>query len=252
MLRPTSRCSVAKEAVRTSCDALPNARHVLDVELWPVSDFNADLFIHRITTSLEQNSGTFVNTYGGSSALLMRVECTGSAVRALLELPEISSIDRPPTPDWHDLAASELTIGAVPDPAPAAPDAITIGIIDSGLTSAHPFLVGSLVVAFGEPAALGDSDEKGHGTPVSGIAAYGVLRQKLSAPPFEAKFRIASARVVNAEGRFDNDQLVPTQMDNSTRRCWESHLARARWMTKTGYRRILEQAAKEERRRSLH
>lgn len=26
------------------------------------------------------------------------------------------------------------------------------------------------------------------------------------------------------------------------RRCWESHVARARWMTKIGYRRILEQA----------
>lgn len=32
-----------------------------------------------------------------------------------------------------------------------------------------------------------------------------------------------------------------------TRRCWESHLARARWMTKTGYRRILEQAVAEGR-----
>lgn len=37
-----------------------------------------------------------------------------------------------------------------------------------------------------------------------------------------------------------------------TRRCWESHLARARWMTKTGYRRILAQAAEEERHKSLH
>lgn len=33
-----------------------------------------------------------------------------------------------------------------------------------------------------------------------------------------------------------------------TRRCWESHLARARWMTKTGYRRILEQAVEEQAR----
>lgn len=33
-----------------------------------------------------------------------------------------------------------------------------------------------------------------------------------------------------------------------TRRCWESHLARARWMTKTGYRRILEQAVAEQTR----
>ena len=31
-----------------------------------------------------------------------------------------------------------------------------------------------------------------------------------------------------------------------TRRCWESHLARAQWMTKTGYRRILEQAVAEQ------
>ncbi|QSR17261.1 DUF2285 domain-containing protein [Novosphingobium sp. KA1] len=30
-----------------------------------------------------------------------------------------------------------------------------------------------------------------------------------------------------------------------TRICWESHLARARWMTKIGYRKILEQAADE-------
>ena len=28
-----------------------------------------------------------------------------------------------------------------------------------------------------------------------------------------------------------------------TRRCWEDHLARARWMTAKGYRKLLEQAA---------
>lgn len=32
-----------------------------------------------------------------------------------------------------------------------------------------------------------------------------------------------------------------------TRTCWQSHLSRAQWMTKTGYRRILEQAAAEVR-----
>ncbi|WP_312808459.1 DNA -binding domain-containing protein [Agrobacterium cavarae] len=32
-----------------------------------------------------------------------------------------------------------------------------------------------------------------------------------------------------------------------TRICWESHLARAQWMTKIGYRRILEQAVEEAR-----
>lgn len=32
-----------------------------------------------------------------------------------------------------------------------------------------------------------------------------------------------------------------------TRTCWESHLARAQWMTRTGYLKILEQAAAEAR-----
>jgi len=39
----------------------------------------------------------------------------------------------------------------------------------------------------------------------------------------------------------------PATEEIRTRRCWESHLARAQWMTKIGYRRILEQAAREQR-----
>jgi hypothetical protein len=33
-----------------------------------------------------------------------------------------------------------------------------------------------------------------------------------------------------------------------TRRCFESHLARAQWMTKRGYRRLLEQSVEQARR----
>jgi hypothetical protein len=42
----------------------------------------------------------------------------------------------------------------------------------------------------------------------------------------------------------------PAAEAERTRRCWESHVARARWMTKSGYRRILEQAVEEARRGS--
>jgi hypothetical protein len=44
----------------------------------------------------------------------------------------------------------------------------------------------------------------------------------------------------------------PIDEEERTRRCWESHLARARWMTKRGYRRILEQAIEETRRAPRH
>lgn len=39
----------------------------------------------------------------------------------------------------------------------------------------------------------------------------------------------------------------PVGQADRTRACWESHLARAQWMTKTGYRKILEQAAAKAR-----
>ncbi|BCA57496.1 DUF2285 domain-containing protein [Sphingomonas sp. HMP6] len=39
----------------------------------------------------------------------------------------------------------------------------------------------------------------------------------------------------------------PVTETGRTRKCWESHLARAQWMTKIGYRRILEQTVEEVR-----
>lgn len=40
----------------------------------------------------------------------------------------------------------------------------------------------------------------------------------------------------------------PVCEEMRTRRCFESHLARARWMTKRGYRRLLEQSVEQARR----
>jgi len=36
----------------------------------------------------------------------------------------------------------------------------------------------------------------------------------------------------------------PVTEEARTRHCWESHLARAQWLSKGGYRRILEQAVR--------
>ncbi len=39
----------------------------------------------------------------------------------------------------------------------------------------------------------------------------------------------------------------PRSEPERTRRCWEGHLARARWMMTKGYRKLLEQAAVQDR-----
>ncbi|CAM5761124.1 hypothetical protein LMIY3S_00034 [Labrys miyagiensis] len=40
----------------------------------------------------------------------------------------------------------------------------------------------------------------------------------------------------------------PVAEEGRTKACWASHLARAEWMTKRGYRRILEQAVAQARK----
>jgi hypothetical protein len=40
----------------------------------------------------------------------------------------------------------------------------------------------------------------------------------------------------------------PASEELRTRRCFDSHLARAQWMTKRGYRRLLEQSVEQARR----
>ncbi|MCP3405697.1 hypothetical protein [Bradyrhizobium sp. CCGB01] len=150
--QPCAALNKAIEAVRTinaadrigpvlrregydNSDDIPEPVESYDVELWPVSDFTADLFIHRVI--LGQQGGTLVS-YRGNSALLMRVQASGPCIRSLLELPEVAAIDRPPTPDWPELPAGEIE----PKVAAADRDALTIAVIDSGLTSAHPLIAG--------------------------------------------------------------------------------------------------------------
>lgn len=63
---------------------------------------------------------------------------------------------------------------------------------------------------------------------------------------FVTYLRLLDANAENADWK-DVARIVlhrdPTADPERTRRCWESHLVRAQWLSSTGYRRILEQAA---------
>ena len=118
-------------------------------------------------------------------------------------------------PDFDVSSYGAAELGPVQAPAAGSP---VIGIIDSGLTSAHPLMEGVVAGVFGLPETLGDDDAKGHGTPVSGIAVFGDLRAHVERGNFEARCFVASAKVVNEHGKFSDDFLVPSHMDQAIRR----------------------------------
>jgi hypothetical protein len=191
---------------------------VLDLELWQPSADLVDRFIYRVARKLEELGGTLINEYRGNAAVLVRVEASGSALKELLDLPEIAFADLPPIANLPPFEFAEVTVDEITSISAPAKGAVAIGIIDSGITSKHPFLEAAVDAAFGVPDKLGDDDEAGHGTPVSGISIYGDLQQRLALKKMEARFRLASARVVNRDGKFDDKELVPSQMEQAIRK----------------------------------
>ncbi|KRA52015.1 MULTISPECIES: DNA -binding domain-containing protein [Pseudomonadota] len=72
---------------------------------------------------------------------------------------------------------------------------------------------------------------------------------------YDEKHFVTYLRLLDAEADGADWQEVarivlhrdPVTETERTRTCWQSHLARAQWMTGVGYRKILEQAAAEAR-----
>lgn len=77
--------------------------------------------------------------------------------------------------------------------------------------------------------------------------------------PYDEQYFITYLRLLDADADSADWTEVarivlmrdPVNEPDRTRRCWQSHLARAKWMTKVGYLRILEEASNEQHR-SLH
>jgi hypothetical protein len=135
-----------------------------------------------------------------------------------LDLPEVLTIDRPPEPDMPLLDVSAFTAENIGPVTPPGANATVIGVIDSGVTSAHPLVAGVIRGAFGEPGGLGDDDQRGHGTSVAGITVYGDVRQRVVLGQFDAHFAIACAKLVNQDGKFPDEALVPETMERAIRR----------------------------------
>jgi subtilisin family serine protease len=204
-------------------DFTSNEEEVFDVELWQPSENDVILFASRVSRKAEEIGGTVINEYHGKATTIVRIRCRASAVPEILQLPEVCLVDLPPVPDLPTMVDSVYAgVDQEPGRAPAL-DAVAIGIIDSGVSDGHPLLQPAVIAAFGVPEELGAADEKGHGTPVSGIALYGDVRARLEAHQFDMPFRIASARVVNARGRFDDKRVVAQQMEDAIRKLVEEH-----------------------------
>ncbi|WP_156394372.1 S8 family peptidase [Mesorhizobium sp. Root172] len=192
---------------------------LLDVELWDVNDQGLrELYVERVRKKAIDFGGDLLSRYRGAGLFIVRVRVTGAGLKDLLTMKEVAWIDLPPVPDFAPDSSADMTVEELPPLDPPPDGSVCIGIIDSGITAAHPMLHGVVSGAFGVPERFGSDDGKRHGTAVAALASYGSVADQITRPRLAPRFRIASAKVVDAAGRFDDERTVADIIEEAIRR----------------------------------
>lgn len=205
------------EGISTPDDIEDSQELAVDVELWDLGTTTANTNkVNEIRAYIETQNGRVTDQYVGDSLILIRCKVSGLLLKELLELEAVAIADLPPKPSLtvsNMLATGIEDLNDVEAPADGSPG---VAILDSGITSAHPLLEPAIGEATSVPQQWGDaSDGHGHGTMVGGIALYGNIEQCIENRSFIPNLTLYSARVLNDNNEFDDEELITTQMRES-------------------------------------
>lgn len=184
----------------------------VDVECWHPDDRDiAASWLTALERAVIAAGGRVADKFAhdGAGLLLARAYVPAGRVAEVAALDFVARIDVLPTPA---LTLPQLYGDELRDMQPVAPpadDAPIVGIVDSGVRSAHPLLAGVVLAAdaIGTGITEGE-DQHGHGTMVAALIAHGpieaVITRSVPVPPL---CRIVSARVLDANNEFPDDDL---------------------------------------------
>lgn len=132
--------AIRDEGYHTLADFLLEEEYLLDVELWDPADDFAMIHIDRLREKVELRGGALLSQYHGGGIFVARVRADGDSVKAVLSMKEVAVVDLPPQADLAPPRVTDWDIGDFEDVQPPHNSATCIGIVDSGITSAHPLL----------------------------------------------------------------------------------------------------------------
>lgn len=202
----------------------------LDLVLWhPGNRDIANEWLDEIAAAVTALEGTIVDSYINDEAgvLLARSYLEAGRVMELAEADLLAAIELLPTPlmTASELyGASEATLPEVHPPSETAP---LVGLVDSGVASAHPLIAPAAAAVETLSGAIPDGEDRhGHGTMVAGLLLYGRLDRALQrGTPVRPICRVLSVSVLGPDAMFPEEDL------------WERDLAEAiEWCARQGAR----------------
>jgi len=196
---------------------LGDTAEFVDIELWNMNDPQKnETFISQLKDIYSDFPEFRVSdTLITKSFVLLRVKLTKAILDQIIQLKEVSRVDRPADIQFNPF---KLTHPNVQDIGFYSPDENATGIlvIDSGIVSNHPML--EKCIGGEENFQSGERethDTIGHGTAVAGCAAYGDIAESLIKKEFTPSNWLFSAKVMYAEQGFDggiNAQYDPEKL----------------------------------------
>jgi hypothetical protein len=155
----------------------------LDVELWHSGESEeCRARIREVGGYLRTLGLRVTDSWVGDSLCLLRARLSSEALAQLLATDYVKEIDRRPEPSFEMLDVVRLDLRQIDFDARPREDLVGVLVIDSGVMQRHPLLGPVIGDAQVFPDALrerirggaedGDETTGGHGTAVSGIAAY--------------------------------------------------------------------------------
>jgi Subtilase family len=196
----------------------------LDLELWHTGDrdemtkYLGD--IEEVLKSLSNSKSTFKMTdkYIGNYICLARIKIDLEVLDLLLDEFIVKEINRRPHPAFESRSEYNRPLSSLPDPIPPDANSCGIVVIDSGIQPRHPLLSPSIgeaevFLSNTQKATGGEIDTSGHGTGVSGIAAYGDIEKCIFSKEFRSSASIFSARVLDDRDEYDEDLLLDNQLE---------------------------------------
>lgn len=195
-----------------------NETLAVDIECWfPDSAAQAEEWQQEVAQAATSQNGQIVDSYLNPSArvALVRVEAPVSVVQQMASLDVVATMDLPPEPLVWVHEAVQLAADDLPDvPAPPT-DAPLVGVVDSGVRSAHPLLAGCVHDAVSLTAFADGQDTDGHGTAVASLVLHGSIESLLASGVSAPFCRVLSFRVLGANGSFPPGILFAKILEES-------------------------------------
>lgn len=190
---------------------------VVDVELWPLAKpAERQALRAGFEGNLRQQHIEQLDFLDKPSLLMYRVRTGKRGLDGLLSHRDVRLVDLPPR---YGLDIEILTVDINKLPPIASPDkqTATIGVLDTGLASAHPIIGAAVGEAAGFiPPNKDANDENGHGTRVAGLALYGDVRAQLQQKHFVPELKLLSGRVFDNDGT-DQTRFVEKNVEDAVR-----------------------------------